>query len=1630
MHPAQRLSLSIVLPLRNQAQLTTLLKQLYDPSSPEFHHFLTVAEFADQFGPTAADYRAVADFAKANGFTVTDSMTNRLVVPVNGTVDQVQKAFNVTMQVYQHPTENRTFYSPDRAPSLALGVPVAHIAGLNDFSIPSPMVVKPGARRSLAVSSAQGAGPSGSYLPSDMRAAYYGGSLTGAGQTVALVQFDGYNIQDVVSAFNGAASATTSVANTSYRLTYGPNTSGPIAINNVLLDEATGAAGQFMSPADDSEQVLDIAQAIGMAPGLSEVRVYIGASDTNILSKIAAENVAKQISISWSWSPDDPSVVDTFFQEFAAQGQSVFVASGDYGAYSPSQPYYYPAEDPWVTAVGGTSLVTNGAGGAWVSEASWLGSGGGVSPDGLTIPGYQAGVATSSNRGSATLRNVPDVAMEANGDNYDCNMSHCSAGWGGTSFAAPRWAGFMALVNEQAATYGWSSTGFLNIPLYALAQSPQYGSVLHDIIMGTNGYEAGYSFNAMTGYDLVTGWGSPNGTGIINALAPPTTNSFSLSAAPNSFTLDPGASTQIDITVKAGGTFSGAVNLTISGLPSGVTGAFSPSPTTGKSVLTLTAGTGIMGGAFFPRILGTSGGLSATTNLSIAVNAPLGVLSISSPEPPLVPSVSESFKPGTPIAIIGSLLGQYQNLTLQWAEGSNPAGGWTTTGVTLNGSLSNPALNQTIGTWDTSSITTADYYTIRISAAFSGVTYTANTVVYLDPGLFTANWPRWFNAWSQQFEGPVPYTDSSGNMRLAATTTYFTANTQDPAQIRTFPPDGSSAGSLLFLQNGSSAQPAAGDLDVGAGDDLVGTDSESVLVFRPDGTSFTLSPDPSLGYLFFFGRAPILEDVDGDSLLDVVAMGTEPNSGGNAGTPAGLAYVFAWRNDGQLLNSNFPFTVPDTNLLLSENSVPRVVVGDVDGDGAKEFVVIEGTSSTTVTPRLFSASGTQKSWAAPAIANFPCQLSLADLDHNGKLETILFTCDGHLHILQPDGTERTGWPQTIPYSVGTVTVGDLNRDGHEEIVVSSGNIYIFNTDGTSYSGAWPKLGSFNPTTFFYGQAVLADVNGDGYPEIVTTLENNITTGPPGLQTYLTAELVAFDRFGNTVRSWDLPGSHGEAPGEFIYATVGDFDNDGLTDIAVQYGLSASGTAPPSSVISIYGTGAAFHENANDWPMMYRDSRNTSVLRRAAASSVSLTLPAGIVTTGQPASVTVTVAPVAPATGTPTGKANLLDGSRNIGSCQLASGSCTITGTFTAGTHSLIAGYVGDTNFADSLSGAAVSLAVVNPLAAPPTFSPVAGTYPTAQTVTISDTTPGASIHYTTNGTTPTASSTAYGGPIAVTNSETIEAIAIANGYSTSAVASASYTIMSPSNPVPAIIALSPAFTDAGGPGFTLTVSGAGFASGSVAYLGTAAMTTSFVSATELTAQIPAAQIGTTGTATVTVQTPAPGGGTSNRLLFEIDSASGTAAAPKFTTLTATVSAGTTASYPVTLPSSATNVSVTCLNLPAGATCSYSSSIGTVTITTAASTPAGTYEVTVVFTETLPGTASALVLVPILLLPIALVRRGLRARGAWFTGCVVFVLTLVGLVAGCGGGGSSSTPNPPPNATHTVTSSGTVTLIVQ
>jgi kumamolisin len=264
--------------------------------------------------------------------------------------------------------------------------------------------------------------------------------------------------------------------------------------------------------------VVDIEEAISMAPGLSSVRVYVSdTSDVDIFNKMATDNISKTLSCSWGWSPADPSSDDPIFKEFAAQGQNLFAASGDSGAYSKRSSDVYPADDAYLTSVGGTDLTTASAGGAWKSETAWSDSGGGISPDNIAIPSYQktAGVITTANKGSTTLRNSPDVAAEANTDNYICYDGTCEGGWGGTSFAAPRWAAFVALANQQSVANGGSTLGFINPAIYTIGLGSGYSAAFHDITSGSNG-----TYSAEKGYDLVTGWGSPNGTGLINALVP------------------------------------------------------------------------------------------------------------------------------------------------------------------------------------------------------------------------------------------------------------------------------------------------------------------------------------------------------------------------------------------------------------------------------------------------------------------------------------------------------------------------------------------------------------------------------------------------------------------------------------------------------------------------------------------------------------------------------------------------------------------------------------------------------------------------------------------------------------------------------------------------------------------------------------------------------------------------------------------------------------------------------------------------------------------------------------------------------------------------------------------------------
>jgi hypothetical protein len=494
-----RLNLSFSLPLRNRPALASLLQQIYDPASPLFHRYMTPTEFTEQFGPTRQDYQTLIDYARSHHFKITRLQPNRTLLDVSATVREIRLALQIDLKVYQHPTEGRTFYAPDQDPSVPADVPLLDIKGLDNYHLPQPDVKAVPVSSSSTPRALAGSGPNGYYQGNDFRAAYVPGvSLNGAGQTVALVEFDGYHPSDIAK--------------------YESNASLPaVSLTNVLVDGYSGAAGP-----NNLEVSLDLELLVSMAPGLSRIIVYeeqlFGPPD-DILNRIATDDAAQQISCSWNFFED--AVTDQIFQQYAAQGQSFFCSSGDYGAYEDGQ-VTMPAGDPYVTVVGGTYLSTTGAGGPWLSETVWSGSGGGFTTN-YPIPNWQAGINMASNQASPSFRNLPDVAMCATNVYVDYNNG-ASRGVYGTSCAAPLWAGFTALVNQQAAFYGNGSVGFLNPALYAIGAGADYATDFHDIVIGnnTNSFSTNAYF-AVAGYDLCTGLGTPDGSNLINTLSPPDT---------------------------------------------------------------------------------------------------------------------------------------------------------------------------------------------------------------------------------------------------------------------------------------------------------------------------------------------------------------------------------------------------------------------------------------------------------------------------------------------------------------------------------------------------------------------------------------------------------------------------------------------------------------------------------------------------------------------------------------------------------------------------------------------------------------------------------------------------------------------------------------------------------------------------------------------------------------------------------------------------------------------------------------------------------------------------------------------------------------------------------------------------
>jgi kumamolisin len=478
-----KLSLEVSLAPRDEAGLDSFIAAVSNSASPLYKHYLTVSQFAARYGATPATIASVDSYLRSEGLTVGATTANGLTISVSGTAAQAENAFGTSIDTYRD-SANRAFYANSAAPTLPASIAsdIDGIAGLSDYAqhthyTQTSNAISPNVTSDITPTKARSA----YNLTSDISSGY-----NGSGETVGLVEFSAYTASDV------------SEYNSKYSL--GASTPTVVKVDGGTTDKS-----------GEVEDELDIEVVNALAPKAT-VDVFEGpnsdAGEVALYAAIVSDDVPV-VSSSWGepeTEEDNLSSDDADFKEAAAQGQSIYAASGDDGAddNGSSLSVDYPASDPDVSGAGGTDLTLTSSG-AWSKETGWSDSGGGVSVEWPT-PSYQTSVNSSGSR------EVPDVSADADP----------SSGWyiyteggneevGGTSAAAPNWAAFTADYDTAAAALGKAKFGFANAEIYSVAESSSYSSAFHDITSGNNG---GYS--AKTGYDEVTGWGSYNGGNFIS----------------------------------------------------------------------------------------------------------------------------------------------------------------------------------------------------------------------------------------------------------------------------------------------------------------------------------------------------------------------------------------------------------------------------------------------------------------------------------------------------------------------------------------------------------------------------------------------------------------------------------------------------------------------------------------------------------------------------------------------------------------------------------------------------------------------------------------------------------------------------------------------------------------------------------------------------------------------------------------------------------------------------------------------------------------------------------------------------------------------------------------------------------
>jgi subtilase family serine protease len=528
----QPISVILALPLSDPQGAAEFVRHVSKPGDPLFHQYLTPEEFAVRYGANGADYAALKEWATKSGLSVVHESLARTCLTVRGSAAQLQTLFKTQLNNYRS-ADGKAFYSaafrptvPDEIASLVSGV-IGLTNGAHYASLAKPYkVLGEDAALPTTAPDSGGTGPGGTYSPADLRTCYqipaYGDLVP---QNVAVFEQGGFNASDV---------------NTFLKTMKLPKV--PVTFVSV-----NGYDGHVDDNQVELEAVLDIDMIIGINPKVKEVLVYedgndpFGVAMVDALDQIATDKKVQTVSISYGvdevqQGDAEMTAENTALTQLASEGITVLVSSGDNGAYGRTGGFSSPAQleapdpgsQPLVTCVGGTTLTT-GPNEAWLGEEVWnrlalngSATGGGVSSF-WTIPDWQVPAYVTTNGGSSTYRNVPDVG--ALGDPFTGVgvYSKINGGWiqiGGTSLSAPIWGGYISILNAGSQYLFGKSIGFFNPTLYGIGflLGIGYGNpsnYLFPVPDGTNGnpgmfggtpgYPGGYGYTNCTGSGTI--WG-------------------------------------------------------------------------------------------------------------------------------------------------------------------------------------------------------------------------------------------------------------------------------------------------------------------------------------------------------------------------------------------------------------------------------------------------------------------------------------------------------------------------------------------------------------------------------------------------------------------------------------------------------------------------------------------------------------------------------------------------------------------------------------------------------------------------------------------------------------------------------------------------------------------------------------------------------------------------------------------------------------------------------------------------------------------------------------------------------------------------------------------------------------------